>query len=161
MIASCQPQALSQACRPVQLAHRALAAPGTHRPNAHVQPARRGLARPETILQARRPTLLQAIPVTGPGPDPSGAPAGQISSTLMESMRAKIAAALEAQNVSIVDVYGDGRHVSIDVVSGAFEGKTAVQRQRMVYKAIWEELQEAVHAVDAMTTKTPEEVLGA
>ncbi|KAJ9525480.1 hypothetical protein QJQ45_003117 [Haematococcus lacustris] len=109
----------------------------------------------------QRPTLLQAIPVTGPGPDPSGAPAGQISSTLMESMRAKIAAALEAQNVSIVDVYGDGRHVSIDVVSGAFEGKTAVQRQRMVYKAIWEELQEAVHAVDAMTTKTPEEVLGA
>lgn len=79
----------------------------------------------------------------------------------MESMRAKIAAALEAQNVSIVDVYGDGRHVSIDVVSGAFEGKTAVQRQRMVYKAIWEELQEAVHAVDAMTTKTPEEMLGA
>jgi acid stress-induced BolA-like protein IbaG/YrbA len=33
----------------------------------------------------------------------------------------------------------------------------ALHRQRMVYKAIWEELQNAVHAVDAMTTKTPSE----
>ena len=30
---------------------------------------------------------------------------------------------------------------SIDVVSAAFEGKSAVDRQRMVYKAIWMELQ--------------------
>jgi stress-induced morphogen len=43
------------------------------------------------------------------------------------------------------------------VVSTLFEGKSAVDRQRMVYKAIWMELQEAVHAVDAMTTKTPAE----
>jgi hypothetical protein len=27
----------------------------------------------------------------------------------------------------------------------------------MVYKAIWLELQDTVHAVDAMTTKTPDE----
>jgi len=46
---------------------------------------------------------------------------------------------------------------SIDVVSKAFEGKSAVNRQRMVYKAIWEELQSTVHAVDQMTTKTPDE----
>ena len=31
-------------------------------------------------------------------------------------------------------------------------------RQRMVYKAIWLELQDTVHAVDAMVTKTPAEV---
>ncbi len=31
------------------------------------------------------------------------------------------------------------------------------RRQQMVYKAIWLELQDAVHAVDAMTTKTPAE----
>lgn len=47
--------------------------------------------------------------------------------------------------------------LSIDVVSKAFEGKSAVNRQRMVYKAIWEELQSTVHAVDQMTTKTPAE----
>jgi hypothetical protein len=31
-------------------------------------------------------------------------------------------------------MYGDGRHVSIDVVSAAFEGKNSVSRQRLVYK---------------------------
>lgn len=48
---------------------------------------------------------------------------------------------------------------SIDVVSSAFEGQSAVNRQRMVYKAIWEELQSTVHAVDQMTTKTPKEAV--
>jgi len=72
-------------------------------------------------------------------------------------MRQKIGEALETDQVSIQDVYGDGRHVSIDVISSAFEGKNSVARQRLVYKAIWLELSDAVHAVDAMTTKTPEE----
>ncbi|CAL5047737.1 unnamed protein product [Urochloa decumbens] len=50
-----------------------------------------------------------------------------------------------------------GTAATSDVVSKAFEGKSAVNRQRMVYKAIWEELQSTVHAVDQMTTKTPDE----
>jgi hypothetical protein len=37
----------------------------------------------------------------------------------------------------VADVYGDGRHVNIDVVSAAFEGKSSVARQRMVYKVRW------------------------
>lgn len=76
----------------------------------------------------------------------------------MESMRTKIETALEAKAVRVADVSGDGRHVNIDVVSDAFEGKSSVARQRMVYKAIWEELQDVVHAVDAMTCKTPGEI---
>lgn len=75
----------------------------------------------------------------------------------MQSMENKIKEQLDAQSVSVKDAYGDGRHVSIDVVSSAFEGQTAVNRQRMVYKAIWEELQSTVHAVDQMTTRTPAE----
>ncbi|KAK9814019.1 hypothetical protein WJX73_009307 [Symbiochloris irregularis] len=55
------------------------------------------------------------------------------------------------------DTYGDGRHVSIDVVADSFEGLSSVKRQRLVYKAIWLQLQDTVHAVDAMTTKTPQE----
>eukprot|EP01018_Ginkgo_biloba_P007791 Gb_03732 [translate_table: standard] len=46
---------------------------------------------------------------------------------------------------------------SIEVISSAFEGQSSVNRQRMVYKAIWEELQNTVHAVDQMTTRTPAE----
>ena len=37
------------------------------------------------------------------------------------------------------------------------QGLSSVKRQRLVYKAIWQELMETVHAVDAMTTKTPAE----
>lgn len=72
---------------------------------------------------------------------------GQIQSELMESMRSKIQTALDAQSVSVSDVQGDGRHVEIVVVSSQFEGQNSVNRQRMVYKAIWEELQDVVHAV--------------
>lgn len=58
-----------------------------------------------------------------------------------------------------VGAYDDpnGSHISIVVVSDKFEGKRAVQRQQMVYKAIWEEMQGAVHAVDSMVCKTPSE----
>ena len=135
----------------------------------------------------------------------SGGAEGQVSADLMERMRSKIAGALDAAAVvEVADVQGDGRHVEIVVVSKEFEGKSAVNRQRMVYKAsglgggrgrgaggerpralaarcrphpppaspptqpapsscpahqqaIWEELQDAVHAVDAMVTRTPEE----
>ncbi|KAG8390484.1 hypothetical protein BUALT_Bualt01G0088200 [Buddleja alternifolia] len=78
-------------------------------------------------------------------------------SPLMESMEKKIKEQLNAESVVVKDAYGDGRHVSIDVISSSFEGQSAVNRQRMVYKAIWEELQERVHAVDQMTTRTPSE----
>lgn len=44
---------------------------------------------------------------------------------------------------------------SIDVVSSVFEGQSSLNRQRMVYKVIWDELQNTVHAVDQMTTRTP------
>lgn len=83
---------------------------------------------------------------------------GQISQELIERMKNNITQALEAESVKVADTYGDGRHVSIDVIASSFEGKSSVKRQQAVYKAIWLELQNTVHAVDAMTTKTPSEV---
>ena len=61
--------------------------------------------------------------------------------------------------VCLLGAYDDpnGLHISIVVVSDKFEGKRAVQRQQMVYKAIWEEMQGPVHAVDSMICKTPSE----
>lgn len=82
---------------------------------------------------------------------------GSIDSPMMQSMEKKIKEQLDADVVIVKDAYGDGRHVSIDVISKAFEGQSSVNRQRMVYKAIWEELQSTVHAVDQMTTRTPAE----
>uniref|UniRef100_A0ACD5V841 Uncharacterized protein n=1 Tax=Avena sativa TaxID=4498 RepID=A0ACD5V841_AVESA len=84
-------------------------------------------------------------------------PAGPTESPVAQSLETKIKEQLEADTVTVIDTSGDGRHVCIDVVSKAFEGKNAVNRQRMVYKVIWEELQSTVHAVDQMTTKTPGE----
>lgn len=57
-----------------------------------------------------------------------------IGSALMDQMRGKIQAALSAELVQVEDMQGDGRHVEIVVVSKEFEGKSAVNRQRMVYK---------------------------
>eukprot|EP00899_Mesostigma_viride_P021996 jgi/Mesvir1/2981/Mv09607-RA.1 len=94
----------------------------------------------------RRNVTVCSIPVSGP-----------IDAPLIQSMRQKIQEALEPKELVVKDVSGDQRHVSIYVVSDAFEGETAVNRQRKVYKAIWEELQQAVHAVDNLVTRTPEE----
>ncbi|KAK3279867.1 hypothetical protein CYMTET_12267 [Cymbomonas tetramitiformis] len=112
-----------------------------------------------STFYSRRSQVVRAIQVSGPGEtSPESGSAGQVTAPLIKSMQTKIQEALEAESVEVCDVNGDQQHVSIDVVSTMFEGKNRVQRQRMVYKAIWEELQETVHAVDAMTTKTPEEL---
>lgn len=58
----------------------------------------------------------------------------QISQELMNSMEKSIGEALEADSVSVKDVFGDHQHVCISVVSSQFEGKTAVKRQRLVYQ---------------------------
>lgn len=79
--------------------------------------------------------------------------------TIVEICRKKIADALGTDNVKVQGAFDDpnGSHVSIEVISDKFEGKRAVQRQQMVYKALWEELKGPVHAVDSMICKTPDE----
>jgi acid stress-induced BolA-like protein IbaG/YrbA len=71
----------------------------------------------------------------------------------------KIKDALETTDVKVTGAYDDpnGSHIAVTVVSAKFEGKRAVQRQQLVYKAIWDELQGPVHAVDSMICKTPDE----
>ena len=75
------------------------------------------------------------------------------------SARQKISDALTPTELSVTAAYDDpnGSHISIVVVSDKFEGVSRVKRQQMVYKAIWEEMQGAIHAVDSMVCKTPDE----
>jgi len=79
--------------------------------------------------------------------------------TIVDRCREKIGSALETSDVKVTGAYDDpnGSHISVEVVSQLFEGKRPVQRQQLVYKAIWEEMQGAVHAVDSMICKTPNE----
>lgn len=80
--------------------------------------------------------------------------------SIVEICTKKIQEALGTDAVKVTGAYDDpnGSHISIQVVSEQFEGKRPVQRQQLVYKAIWEELQGPVHAVDSMVCKTPSEI---
>mmetsp|Transcript_2102 Transcript_2102/g.3813 ORF Transcript_2102/g.3813 Transcript_2102/m.3813 type:complete len:128 (+) Transcript_2102:26-409(+) len=80
--------------------------------------------------------------------------------TPIDSARNKIQNALNAQDLSVTATYDDpnGSHITIRVVSDLFEGVSRVKRQQMVYKAIWDEMQGPVHAVDEMVCKAPSEV---
>ena len=60
----------------------------------------------------------------------------QMSVELMHQMETSISEALHAEKVKVQDAYGDGRHVSIEVVSADFEGQSSVKRQRLVYKVM-------------------------
>eukprot|EP00980_Cylindrotheca_fusiformis_P020061 scaffold7139_cov115-Cylindrotheca_fusiformis.AAC.11 len=82
------------------------------------------------------------------------------TTSIVDTCTQKIKDALEATDVKVIGAYDDpnGSHISVQVVSAKFEGKRPMQRQQLVYKAIWEELQGPVHAVDSMVCKTPDEI---
>ncbi|KAI0728149.1 bola-like protein-domain-containing protein [Fomitopsis betulina] len=48
-------------------------------------------------------------------------------------------------------------HFSIQVVSEQFRGKTTMQRHRLIYSMLSDELSQGLHAL-SLKTKTPEEV---
>jgi len=77
----------------------------------------------------------------------------------VESCRLKIEAALQPVELIVKSSNDDpnGSHIALRVVSAAFEGKNRVQRQQIVYKAIWEELSGPIHAVDELVCRTPAE----
>ena len=51
---------------------------------------------------------------------------------------------------------GGETHFRVEIVSAAFEGKTRVARQRLVYAALKDEFAAGLHAL-ALTTLTPDE----
>lgn len=52
---------------------------------------------------------------------------------------------------------GGESHFTVEIVSAAFEGKTRVARQRLVYDVLKAEFAQGLHAL-ALVTKTPAEV---
>jgi len=70
-----------------------------------------------------------------------------------ESIKQGIAAGLACEHVEVI---GDGQHFQAVVVSGAFAGKSRVQRHQLVYAALGERMKEEIHAL-SMRTLTPEE----
>lgn len=87
--------------------------------------------------------------------------------TYAERIRRNLTGGLAPQRLEVVDDSGrhaghagarpEGEtHFSVTVVSAAFEGKSRVDRQRMVYALLKDEMAERVHAL-ALTTLTPQE----
>jgi BolA family transcriptional regulator, general stress-responsive regulator len=82
-------------------------------------------------------------------------------------IRHKLEAALTPEKLEIVDeshrhaghsgARPEGEtHFKVEIVAGAFSGKSRVDRQRLVYGILAEELKERVHAL-ALSTRAPGE----
>ena len=70
-----------------------------------------------------------------------------------ESVKAGIEGGLACEHLEVI---GDGQHFQAVVVSGAFAGKSRVQRHQLVYAALGERMREEIHAL-SMQTLTPDE----
>ncbi|MEO0478534.1 MAG: BolA family protein [Planctomycetota bacterium] len=64
---------------------------------------------------------------------------------------------LPGSQVQVQDLTGTSDHFGIQVVSEAFDGKSLIERHRMVQKSLGEHLTTTIHAVD-IRAKTPAEV---
>lgn len=73
-----------------------------------------------------------------------------------EEIEAKIRAALPDARVELRDLTGTADHWEALVVSAAFAGKSLIERHRMVFAALSEEMKGPIHAL-SLKTKTPEE----
>jgi stress-induced morphogen len=71
-------------------------------------------------------------------------------------IEAKILSAVPDARVEIRDTTGGGDHWEAVVVSSAFEGKSLVERHRMIYAALGDWMRAEIHAL-ALTTQTPRE----
>ena len=90
---------------------------------------------------------------------------------VQDSIMRKLTVALEPTQLNVIDQsaehaghmghpgHGTGEtHFHVDVVSRAFVGRSRVERNRMIYALLEEELAGGVHAL-SMTTLTPDEVM--
>ena len=87
--------------------------------------------------------------------------------SVAETLRRKLTDAFQPVRLEIIDDSdrhaghagareGGESHFTVEIVSPAFAGKSRVERQRLVYGVLAEELRERVHAL-ALRTLAPEE----
>ena len=72
----------------------------------------------------------------------------------IDEIRGRVARALPDAKITIRDTVGDGDHLDMVVVSAQFEGKSTLQRHRMVYAPLSDLLGGALHAL-ALRTLSP------
>lgn len=73
-----------------------------------------------------------------------------------EHIVAKLRAAMPDARVTLQDLTGTEDHWQATIVSEAFRGKTPIQRHRMVFDILAEEMKGPIHAL-TLKTWTPEQ----
>ncbi|HTE51758.1 MAG TPA: BolA family transcriptional regulator [Kofleriaceae bacterium] len=73
-----------------------------------------------------------------------------------EDIQQKICAALPGAVVELRDLTGTADHWEAVVVSDAFAGKSLIERHRMVFASLAEELKGPIHALTLKTYTTAE-----
>ena len=74
-----------------------------------------------------------------------------------EDITAKIRESLPDARVTLKDLTGTADHWEAQVVSAAFEGKSLIQRHRIVMAALADEMKGPIHAL-TLDVKTPAEL---
>lgn len=77
-----------------------------------------------------------------------------------DQIATKIRAALPDAQVELVDLTGTSDHWQVRIVSGAFAGKSLMQRHRVVNGILAEELKGPIHAL-TMDVLAPDEAAAA
>jgi len=103
--------------------------------------------------------------VTASERGPSGAGAG-LGAARVQAIEAALRARLDPSELRVEDEShqhrghagaADGRgHFRVTIVSAAFEGRSRIQRHRMLYEALGEQMQSDIHAL-AIHAFTPAE----
>lgn len=73
-----------------------------------------------------------------------------------EQLKSLIEAGIPDADVAVRDLTGTRDHFGVRVASRAFAGKSLVEQHQMVYRAVGNELTNAVHALQVHTV-VPEE----
>ena len=76
-----------------------------------------------------------------------------------EDIESKIRAALPDARIELRDLTGTADHWEATIVSQAFAGKSALERHRMVFAALAEEMTGPIHAL-SLKTFTPDQAPG-
>jgi len=68
-----------------------------------------------------------------------------------EDIIAKIRASIPDAQIELVDLTGTSDHWEATIISSEFEGKSLIQRHRLVFAALEEEMKGPIHALTIKT----------
>ena len=74
----------------------------------------------------------------------------------LDTARARLSAAFPGARIDLTDMTGTHDHLQLVIVAREFQGKSRVEQHKLVYAALGELMDGAIHAL-ALTTRAPEQ----